>query len=183
MPKSRAYVLKQSSVLCGQTSPARANQDGRSEPRPDPTDRPTERPTDPPRVNLPCRWAPQRALVLAGASTSSAPCVGYDGGRDGSRPSRPPHECAASVDRAATRKHRPSCSPTRTTQLLRGPTADYRLFYDSMNSENHPEKDYDTIRTMTCVLLTACIEFNHAYMKCGSYQVALLLCLVHGRFY
>ena len=43
-----------------------------------------------------------------------------------------------------------------------------------MNSEN-----YDTMRPMTYVLLTACFEFYHAYMKCDSYQVAVL-CLVHG---
>ena len=36
--------------------------------------------------------------------------------------------------------------------------------------------------TMTYVFLTAIIIQNNAYMKCDSYQAAVL-CLVHGRFY
>jgi hypothetical protein len=61
LPKSLFGEFGNPEPQTPKTSPDRANQDGRSEPRPDPTDRPTERPTDPPRVNLPCRWAPQRA--------------------------------------------------------------------------------------------------------------------------
>ena len=54
-----------------------------------PTARPRDRQTHPERTYL-ADGRRSGPLVLAGASTS-APCAGYDAGRDGSRPSRPPH--------------------------------------------------------------------------------------------
>ena len=64
-------------------------------------DRPTERPTDPPSERT--YLADRRLggpLVLHGAAEVGL-CVGCDGGRGGSRPSRPPHGHARAARGAA----------------------------------------------------------------------------------
>ena len=112
--------------------------------------------------------------VPASSPLSSTTAAETAAGRLGRRTSAPPVLTVLRPESTVQAAHQPELpSFCEDQQLITG---------YSMNSENYPE-NYDTIRTMTCVLLTACIEFNHAYMKCGSYQVALLLCLVHGRFY
>ena len=112
--------------------------------------------------------------VPASSPLSSTTAAETAAGRLGRRTSAPPVPTVLRPESTVQAAHQPELpSFCEDQQLITG---------YSMNSENYPEKDYDTIRTMTCVILTVCIEFNHAYMKCGSYQVALL-CLVHGRFY
>ena len=74
---------------------------GRSPDQTRPTARPRDRQTHPERTYF-ADGRRSGPLVLAGASTS-APCAGYDAGRDGSRPSRPPHGHARCSRRGRTR--------------------------------------------------------------------------------
>ena len=72
--------------------PDRGDQDGRSIARPDSTDWQTRwhTRTNRPGGTSPRRWAAWRP-ARAGAAQVRWLCVGCVGGRDGSRPSRPPH--------------------------------------------------------------------------------------------
>ena len=76
-----------------------------------PIDRPIDRQTHTERTCL-VDWRLSGLLELAGAS-QFGPCAGCVGGRDGSRPSRPPHGHARCFGGGQSRRRGLPCAPAR----------------------------------------------------------------------